>query len=97
MKLEVGKVYKCNNRFVKIVHYESSVSRFIGLESNNKGEMSLMPKVHTYRIEGKASQGSLELLHDLEEIKPKETVTIGSNVYDKEEFEKAVAHLKTID
>lgn len=99
MTIEVGKVYQCGHLLVKIVHWEQDVVMYIGLvcNDNGDGEIGYGSYVHTYHSNGAPGQGSVDLRHYLEELPKRDTITIGSDTYYKDEFEAATKHLTVVE
>lgn len=94
--LQVGKVYKCGDYQVKIVFYSEETNLFVGFEyDEDEGRIATHPYISAFSVAGIVEQGCMALDCSLEELpSPKETIKIGDVEYDKEEFEKATAHLK---
>lgn len=102
MKPEVGKVYKCGDTFVYI-EYKSrkledwSLNPYIGISCSSDGKEA--EKIHIGRFSSDGDDSGYNvptLRHPLEELPKRETITIGSSVYYKDEFEAAVKHLKEV-
>lgn len=103
MKVEVGKVYKCGDTFVYIEYKsrkldEWDMFEYIGLTCDKLGNLgSERPTLGRFSIVGGPSETNQEkLMQWLEEVSERETITIGSSVYYKDEFEAAVKHLKEV-
>lgn len=102
MKPEVGKVYKCGDTFVYI-EYKSrkledwSLSPYIGISCSSDGTEAEETHIGRFSSDGWDSVNNVPTLrHPLEELPKRETITIGSSVYYKDEFEAAVKHLKEV-
>jgi hypothetical protein len=106
MEIVEGGVYKCGKGFVRIIknlseedYHDPTYKSYVGMSCNSEG--------HTYRcnfnlgVFGKEGEygmnNPLSLQSNLEEIKPRETISIAGKLYDKEEFEIAVANLKEVN
>lgn len=100
MKPEVGKVYKCGDTFVYIEYNSQKMMhhfRYIGIECNERGFADSNSKVGRFDEDGQQSDSNAPCLRFwLEELPKRETITIGSSVYYKDEFEAAVKHLKEV-
>lgn len=106
MKVEVGKVYKCGSRFVYIESKSSKLDSwhlnpYIGISCTSTVEEESESCSNTYigrfSTTGDFGAGNvLQLRYHLEELHARETITIGSSVYYKDEFEEATKHLKEV-
>lgn len=102
MKVEVGKVYKCGDTFVHI-DYESGklngwgIFHYIGVSCLEDGGHAGNTVLGRFNWEGLASNCNVkELRHNLQSPLKRETITIGSSIYYKDEFEEATKHLKEV-
>lgn len=103
MKIEVGKVYKCGYAYVYIDYRSTALSKermypFVGIKCNKDG---VIDHWHTFigrfsDIGEDADENPEGLKATLKEISKRETVTIGSSVYYKDEFEAATKHLREV-
>ena len=102
MKIEVGKVYKCGDTFV-CIEYKSekledwSLRPYIGISCSSDGTEAEETHVGRFSLDGDPGVGNPPCLRFwLEELPNRETITIGSSVYYKDEFEAATKHLKEV-
>lgn len=102
MKVEVGKVYKCGDRFVYI-EYKSkkledwSLRPYIGISCSSDGREVVETHIGRFSSDGEEARNNPPCLRFwLEELPKRETITIGSSIYYKDEFEEATKHLKEV-
>ena len=99
MNIEVGKVYKCGDKFVRIVlrHETCVYSKYIGLSCNKYGVMGTNSYIHTYYPDGEPDQGSACLRNRLEELPKRETIQVGDSKFYLDEFKAATKNLKRVE
>lgn len=103
MKIEVGKVYECGYAYVYIDYRSTALSKegmypFVGIRCNKDGVIGQgRTSIGRFSDIGEdAAENPEGLKATLKEISKRETVTIGSSVYYKDEFEAATKHLREV-
>ncbi len=102
MKIEVGEVYKCGSEYVYIDSKSTKLEEwglfsYIGITCGPLGRGVADTYIGRFRHDGDySSVNTHSLKYPLKELPKRETITIGSAIYYKDEFEAATKHLKIV-